>query len=243
MLPQLWYRNTWRWESDEAAPTITKVKGATAHTTHPNLGDRCFNASSSIGNEPALLFCENETNNERLFRVANQAAKVKDGIDDYVIHGNGDAVDSRNGSKVAAHVQADLTPGESLTVTVRFAPADLQLPFDDVEQTMEARKAEADEFYSALATTKLTADERLVQRQALAGLLWCKQYYHYEVRRWLEGDPGQPAPPTSLWTGRNCDWQHLVNRDVVLMPDAWEYPWNPAHVQAVHRSRRWRGDH
>lgn len=234
VLPQLWYRNTWRWESNEAAPTITKVAQATAHTSHPNLGDRWFTVTTSTGEDPDLLFCENETNNERLFQVANDTARVKDGIDDYVIHGNGDAVDSTSGSKVAAHVRADLAPGESITVTVRFAPAELKLPFDDADQTIAARKAEADEFYGALATPTLTDDERLVQRQALAGLLWCKQYYHYEVRRWLKGDPGQPTPPSARLTGRNADWQHLVNRDVILMPDAWEYPWYAAWDLAFH---------
>lgn len=234
ILPHLWYRNTWSWEIDAVAPQITRVRDGVAHTTHPAIGDRWFSITSSDGSTPELLFCENQTNAARLFGSENESAHPKDGIGDYVVHGAADAADMQSGSKAAAHVSTTLQPGASITVTVRFAPADLQLPFDDADSVLAARKTEADAFYGALAAPTLTDDQRLVQRQALAGLLWCKQFYHYEVRRWLQGDPAQPPPPAERWNGRNADWQHLANHDVILMPDAWEYPWYAAWDLAFH---------
>lgn len=234
ILPHLWYRNTWSWEIDAVAPQITKVREGVAHTTHPAIGDRWFSVTSSDGSSPELLFCENQTNATRLFGSENESANPKDGIGDYVVHGSADAVSMESGSKAAAHVSATLQPGASITVTVRFAPAELQLPFDDADSVLAARKTEADAFYGALALPTLTDDQRLVQRQALAGLLWCKQFYHYEVRRWMQGDPAQPPPPVERWKGRNADWQHLANHDVILMPDAWEYPWYAAWDLAFH---------
>ena len=234
VLPQLWYRNTWSWEEGREPPRITTCGSGVASTRHPELGLRWFSVMSSTGHDPALLFCENETNNRLLFGSANTSAHTKDGINDYVVHGDSGAVSVTEGSKVAAHVTAELGSGESLTVTVRFAPAELALPFDDADAVLRARKAESDEFYQGLAAADLTADERLVQRQALAGLLWCKQFYSYRVRRWLKGDPGQPAPPAQRWTGRNIDWQHFAVSDVILMPDAWEYPWFAAWDLAFH---------
>jgi hypothetical protein len=234
VLPHLWYRNTWSWETDGAAPRITKVRDGVARTAHPAIGDRWLYVTSSAGDVPDLLFCENETNSERLFGSTNESAHSKDGIGDFIVRGDASAVDRSEGSKAAARVSAILQSGSSMTITLRFAPADLRLPFDDVDDVLAARRAEADAFYGALADPSLDDDQRLVQRQALAGLLWCKQYYHFEVRRWLQGDPTQPAPPAERWSGRNADWQHLVNQDVILMPDAWEYPWYAAWDLSFH---------
>ena len=234
VLPQLWYRNTWSWESDEVAPRITRCRKGVATTRHPDLGERWFSVTSSTGDVPDLLFCENETNNQLLFGSANDSSCPKDGVNDYVVHGNSDAINANEGSKVAAYAFAALDPGETLTVTVRLAPAELELPFADADTVLAVRKAEADEFYGNLAAADLSVDERLVQRQALAGLLWCKQFYSYRVRRWLKGDPGQPVPPAVRWTGRNTDWQHFAISDVILMPDAWEYPWFAAWDLAFH---------
>lgn len=233
VLPQLWYRNTWSWDDDETACRIVKLRDGTAATSHPMLGDRWFSVMSSSG-VADLVFCENETNNALLFSSANASATTKDGIGDYVVRGVADAVSRTAGSKLAAHVAATLDGGESLTVTVRFAPADHARPFDDADDVFRIRRAEADAFYDQIAADDLTADERLVQRQALAGLLWCKQFYNYRVRRWLKGDPAQPAPPDDRWFARNSDWQHLAVTDVVLMPDAWEYPWFAAWDLAFH---------
>jgi hypothetical protein len=234
VLPQLWYRNTWSWDPGESAPRIVKSGDGSARTDHPVLGQRWFSVAASTGAIPDMVFCENESNNRLLFGSANASATAKDGINDYVVHDDRDAVSLTEGSKLAARVRATLAPGESVTVTVRFAPADLRRPFDDATRVFEARRAEADEFYAAVAAAVLTDDERLVQRQALAGLLWCKQFYNYRVRRWLKGDPGQPRPPAQRWSGRNSDWQHLSLSTVLLMPDAWEYPWFAAWDQAFH---------
>jgi len=234
VLPQLWYRNTWSWEVDQAPPRITKCGNGIAVTNHPQLGQRWFSVTSSTGAIPDLLFCENETNNHLLFGSANTSTTTKDGINDYVVHGDAAAVDAGEGSKAAAHAVAELASGESFTVTVRFAPAELALPFDDADTVFRVRKSEADAFYEDVAAADLSVDERLVQRQALAGLLWCKQFYSYHVRRWLKGDPSQPRPPDARWTGRNCDWQHFAISDIILMPDAWEYSWFAAWDSAFH---------
>ena len=234
VIPQAWYRNTWTWEPGSPKPRLVKVDEGRISTKHPELGERWLTFMSSDGSSPDLLFCENESDTQSLFGVANASPTAKDGIGRHIIEGDTAAVDGISGSKMGAHFTANVAPGESFTVTVRFAEADLRLPFDDADGVLEARKAEADEFYGEVASPALTEDERLVQRQALAGLLWCKQYYHYAVRRWLEGDPGQPPPPESRKRGRNSDWQHLVNRDVILMPDAWEYPWYAAWDLAFH---------
>ena len=234
IIPQLWYRNTWTWQDDGVAPRITKDRDAVMHTTHPAIGDRWLSVCVSDGATPELVFCENETNNAELFQSANASATAKDGIDRYVVHGDAEAVSTSQGSKAGAVVHTTLAPGASTTVTVRFAPADLGLPFDDADEVLETRRREADAFYDDIADASLTPDERLVQRQALAGLLWCKQYYHYAVRRWLRGDPTMPPPPESRWQGRNTDWQHFVFADVILMPDAWEYPWFAAWDLGFH---------
>ncbi len=234
VLPQLWYRNTWTWSPGESAPRITKCGNGVASTSHPELGERWFSVDSSTGEIPTLLFCENETNNGLLFDAPNRSATVKDGIGDYVVNGDADAVNMTEGSKAAAHVSTTLGAGETVTVTVRFAPAHLKRPFDDADDVLTQRKSEADEFYRDVAAPDLTSDERLVQRQAFAGLLWSKQYYNYRVRRWLKGDPGQPTPPRARWSGRNSDWQHFAVSEVILMPDSWEYPWFASWDLAFH---------
>lgn len=234
VIPQMWYRNTWSWETDAHPARITRAGEGVARTSHEVLGDRWLYVTSSTTEHPGLVFCENETNNELLFGSANASATTKDGIDRFLIEGDSAAVSLQTGSKVGAIVTADIPPGETLTVTVRFSPVEMALPFSDAGDIIEARRSEADAFYAAIAAQSLSEDERLVQRQALAGLLWCKQYYHYAVGRWLKGDPGQPAPPSERLTGRNHDWKHFLMADVVLMPDAWEYPWFAAWDLAFH---------
>ncbi len=234
VLPQLWYRNTWSWKPGRQRPRITACGAGAAFTEHPGLGPRWFSVTSSQGAAPHMLFCENETNNRLLFGSTNESPTTKDGVNDHVVDGVPDAVDPSGGSKAAAHVSTTLQSGETFTVTVRFAESYSDDPFERADDVLAARKREADEFYAAVAAPDLTDDERLVQRQALAGLLWCKQYYNYSVRRWLKGDPGQPAPPDQRWTGRNTDWQHFAVSEIILMPDAWEYPWFAAWDLAFH---------
>lgn len=234
VLPQLWYRNTWSWDPNRPRPRITADGEIGAHTDHPALGQRWLSVATSDGSQPRMLFCENETNNAALFHSPNASATTKDGINDHVVNGQTDKTDPLVGSKVAAHTTATVQPGDTFTVTVRFASSPADRPFDRADDVLAARKSEADAFYRAVSASNLTEDERLVQRQALAGLLWCKQFYNYAVRRWLKGDPGQPVPPAQRWTGRNSDWQHLAMSDLILMPDAWEYPWFAAWDLAFH---------
>ncbi|MDO3401070.1 glucosidase [Mycolicibacterium neoaurum] len=234
VLPQLWYRNTWSWNPSQQRPRITANGQDGAHTAHPTLGQRWLSIAVSDGSKPRMLFCENETNNASLFGSDNASRTTKDGINDHVVDGHTDRTDPLGGSKVAAHTKAIVQPGDTFTVTVRFASTPAARPFDRADEVLAARKSEADDFYRNLAAADLSADERLVQRQALAGLLWCKQFYNYAVRRWLKGDPGQPIPPAQRWAGRNTDWQHFAVSDVILMPDAWEYPWFAAWDLAFH---------
>lgn len=244
VLPQLWYRNTWSWPPETAKPQIRAVRPGVARTEHEKLGERWFAVTSSLEGEPGesfaasdpprLLFCDNESNQTALGHGRNAGQFTKDGINSHVVGGDTDATNAVSGSKVAAHVRATLAAGASIVVTARLSQVDLLEPLDIAAAVLAERRAEADEFYNALARPDLDADRRLVQRQALAGLLWSKQYYHYEVRQWLQGDPGQPVPPHQRWSGRNSDWQHLVAGDVILMPDPWEYPWFAAWDLAFH---------
>lgn len=232
VLPHLWYRNTWTWQPGSPAPRIRRQRAGVLHTEHPVLGERWLSVQVDGTPVDDFLFCENETNSSLLFGSPNASPTAKDGINDAVVHGA--ATTGEEGSKAAAVVRRTLGPGESMVILVRFAPADLRLPFAEAEQVLAARRAEADEFHDDVAGPDLDDDQRLVHRQAIAGLLWCKQFYHYGVRRWLQGDPGQPVPPPERWSGRNSDWQHLANHDVLLMPDAWEYPWYAAWDLAFH---------
>ena len=252
ILPHLWYRNTWSWGYNPTRPVIQVVEDTRrdvliTHTQSRHLGDRWWYLSGfhSIGKSPSsqqvdrleapLLFTENETNMERLFGTPNAGPYVKDGIHEVVVSGLSSRVNpDQKGSKAAVHYQTTLAPGESLSVEVRFSSLPHANPFVDFDNIFELRIREADEFYTAVQNPILSEDERLVQRQALAGLLWSKQFYHYSVELWLQGDPGQPKPPASRLDGRNSDWKQLYNLDVLSMPDKWEYPWFAAWDLAFH---------
>jgi hypothetical protein len=240
LLPTLWFRNTWSWDPHAPRPILRPGDSAgdgwrTLATNHSHYGERRLYCEGA----PELLFTENETNTERLFGVANTSAHVKDAFHEYVVHGREEAVNpARFGSKAAAHYRLLLAPGERREVRLRFAPGGAASEADpfgrEFEATFAGRRIEADEFYAEIIPNHLSADGRSVMRQALAGLLWSKQYYHYVVRQWLEGDPGQPSPPEQRLTGRNCAWAHLYNADVLSMPDKWEYPWYASWDLAFH---------
>ena len=234
LLPTLWFRNTWSWGDAVAKPSIAALNGTAARASHPELGDWVFTADKSA----ALLFCENETNNQRLFGTPNTSPYPKDGINDFVVGGVAGAVNpGRTGTKVAAHHVLELGPGESAQVRVRLtatqAPgAPLGQKF---ERVMTTRKAEADKFYATVIPDTLDTDRAMVMRQALAGLLWGKQYYEYDVHRWLAehgADPWSPDAPAS--PVRNVQWFHMVASDIISMPDKWEYPWFAAWDLAFH---------
>ncbi len=184
---------------------------------------------------PNLLFTENETNAERLFGSANASTYVKDAFHEYVVGGRGDRVcPALKGTKAAAHYRTTLGPGETLTIRTRFTEHPLEDPFAGFDETIARRITEADEFHAAIEPPGLAPDERLVRRQAHAGLLWSKQFYHYSVELWLDGDPAGPPPPPDRLTGRNAGWKHVYNLDVLSVPDKWEYPWFAAWDSAFH---------
>jgi hypothetical protein len=235
LLPTLWFRNTWSWGDASAKPSIAAVDGATARASHPDLGDYSLATDTSA----SLLFCENETNSQRLFGTPNASPYVKDGINDYVVGGAENAVNpERTGTKVAVQHVLEIPAGESATVRVRLtatatAPTDpLGTEFDRV---FAARKAEADKFYATVIPGELDQDRAMVMRQALGGLLWGKQYYEYDVHRWLAehgADPWLPSAPAS--PVRNVPWFHMIAGDIISMPDKWEYPWFAAWDLAFH---------
>src|SRR5262249_46260853 len=199
---------------------------------HPYYGERWL----YCGGAPELLFTENKTNVRRLYGLANDAPYVKDSINDYVVHGVKDAVNPADeGTKAAAHSHAPLGPGEAVTVRLRFSDREMSEPVGaDFDQIVSDRAHEADAFYATIIPQDLSSDGRQVMRQALAGLLWSKQFYHYEVKTWLKGDPAYPPPPAERYDGRNHEWIHLYNADVLSMPDKWEYPWYAAWDLAFH---------
>ena len=231
VLPHIWFRNTWSWGYGRPKPELRALNGSTIRVEHRYLGERWWYLQEGA----PLLFTENETNYERLFDVPNDGPYVKDGINDAVISGDLATVNpEQRGTKAAAHVRTVLSPGESLTVRTRFTPQAEEAPFDGFESVFEQRIREADRFYAAVQKPGLSPDEQTVQRQAFAGLMWTKQFYHYSVELWLEGDPAGPPPSPERKGGRNADWEHLYNLDVISMPDKWEYPWYAAWDLAFH---------
>lgn len=223
VLPQLFFRNTWSWSEDAAKPSINagSEKGRLI-LEHEDLGTM----HAAVDGDAELLWCDNETNVERLYGQDRAGRVFKDGINDFVVHGNEDAVSKNNtGTKVAAHYKLCVAAGSSATIRLRLSKKSHAKPFADFDQVMKDRLHEADEFYAELQKHVPDEDTRLVQRQAWAGMIWCKQYYGYDVARWLKGDPTQPPPPSQRLDGRNCHWRHLDNSDIISMPDIWEYPW------------------
>ena len=234
VLPHLWYRNAWTWEPGMQRSMIKAISPGAAYTEHDAVGERWWYARAGDAAPMDLLFTENETNVERLYHAPNPSPYVKDGINDAVVNGLRDRVNSAARQQTCGHAKAMVAPGGSFTVEVRFTAEPQADPFADFDAIFAARIAEADEFYNAVHPAQLTADQRLVQRQAFAGLLWSKQFYHYDVFRWLSGDPTEPPPPEERWHGRNYAWKHLSNDDVILMPDTWEYPWYASWDLAFH---------
>jgi len=241
LLPTLWFRNSWSWgckhEGCERKPWMELLPDGSILCDHATLGRfRFFIETTGVPHK--VLFTENETNVTRLFGMENGEHPSKDAFHDYVIEKNPAAVASHNGgTKAAAYWKLQIPAGAEVTVRLRLvaesaAPAK---PFGaDFHRTFEQRIAEADVFYESRLPDESEPEKRNVARQAYAGLLWSKQFYHYSVKDWLEGDPAEPTPPAERWKGRNNDWQQLFNRDVISMPDKWEYPWYAAWDLAFH---------
>ncbi len=221
VLPTLWYRNTWSWGLEGSKPELRLENGSIVGTS-----------TLSGEGSPEALFCENETNTERLFGVPGSTPYPKDGINDHVVHGAATVNPDQTGTKAAFRYRLEVGAGETAVIRLRLRDeAGVGSDFDDVSA---AREAEADEFYAELTPAGASDDEALVLRQALAGMLWAKQFYHLDVQRWLDGDPAGPQPPESRKNGRNHEWTHLNNADVISMPDKWEYPWYAAWDLAFH---------
>jgi len=244
VLPTLWFRNTWSWGYREHPKPTIRLDGDRIVGDHSRSGPLVLAGDGSA--EP--LFCENETNDARLFGGSNATAYPKDGINDHVVHGADTVNPEHRGTKAALHYTVTVPAGGSTVIKVRLvgvphpaldadpsapasAPIDLAGEFDAV---VAARRTEADAFYASVLPEHTSAQEATVARQAFAGLLWAKQFFHYDVKRWLAGDPGQPTPPPGRGNIRNGDWRHLNNHEVILMPDPWEYPWFAAWDLAFH---------
>ena len=231
VLPQLWARNTWSWKPDSMRPQLICDDDHSISVDHPRLPRLRLYCDG----HPQFLFCQNETNIRRLCGISAPGHHFKDGINDYVVHGDTEAVrlDSR-GTKAASHYQLSLSGGESSRLRVRLTLADHSSGFDDFDRIFDKRRAEADEFYANLQQNITDHDARLVQRQALAGMLWSKEFYYIDIPEWLNGDPLCPPSPAARLHGRNSDWLHLNNADIIVMPDKWEYPWYAAWDLAFH---------
>jgi hypothetical protein len=243
LLPTVWFRNSWSWgclhEGCTPKPAMRRTGPSAVLCEHPTLGRFHFRAASDPGGRaPALLFTDNVTNNERIFQAPNAGPYVKDAFHEYVILGRSDAINpAATGTKAAAHYVLNIAAQDSTTVRLRLFVEDEapREPFDaDFDRLLTDRTGEAEEFYGRHAPPGASGEDRRISRQAYAGLLWTKQFYHYVVKDWLEGDPGQPPPPASRRQGRNKDWGHLFNRDIISMPDKWEYPWYAAWDSAFH---------
>src|SRR5256714_7517619 len=239
LLPTIWFRNTWSWDRTNSKPTLRKI-GDDGHVavitaSHPALGD--YNLFCDSADD--LFFTENESNAQRLWAIANATPFVKDSINEHLVNGKIDILNSAQfGTKAAAHYKFNVPPQETISVRLRLSREGINQkagePFSDFDEVVRIRRAEADEFYDSLAPAALNQEQRAIQRQALAGLLWNKQFYYYIVDQWLDGDPSQPPPPVERLDGRNKDWRHLYNERVMSMPDKWEYPWYASWDLAFH---------
>ncbi len=248
VLPQLWYRNTWSWgklqEDTDVKPEMRAVGPNQVACSHKTLGDFLFQYEV-VGElkqdaAPETIFTDNETNPVRHPGLTPASKYYKDAFHEYVVHAKKSAVNpKRIGTKCAAVIKTDIEPNKSVVVRLRLTQCDLKVTKrldlgDGFSSVLQQRQEEADAFYAMRIPSNLDAEETNIARQAYAGLLWTKQFYHYVVERWIEGDPNFPALPASRETGRNSEWPHLFNRDVISMPDKWEYPWYAAWDLAFH---------
>lgn len=230
VIPQLWFRNTWAWGYHSYQPQMFRDSKGTIKIDHEQLGNYYLFAHG----DPEILFCENETNTGRLYGHP-RSGTFKDGINDYIVSGKKEAVNKApRGTKGALHYSPSLQPGECQVIKLRLTDVYKTNPFQNYDELFALRSDECDAFYQVIHQKVKTDDEKNIQRQALAGMLWSKQYYYYDVDQWLKGDPAQPPPPAERHTIRNFEWRHLNNADIISMPDKWEYPWYAAWDLAFH---------
>jgi len=231
LLPTLWFRNTWSWDQQTKKPSMHQVEKGEVLASHLQLGARTLNCDGS----PELLFTENESNTGRLWGQSNQSRHVKDAFHEYVVSGKREAVNpSATGTKAAAHYHLEVPGGGSRVVRLRLTAKRPAEPFGTFDQTFATRLAEANEFYDRITPRSLSEDERRIHRQALAGMLWTKQYYYFDLDKWLEEHEAHPLTGTTHRNIRNTEWFHMLNSDIISMPDKWEYPWYAAWDLAFH---------
>jgi hypothetical protein len=231
VLPTLWFRNTWSWGENGPRPLLREAGPGAIQASHPELGEYWLYGDGG----PELLFTENESNAQRLWSQPNASPYVKDAFHVYLISGDGGAVNpARVGTKAAAHYSLDVPAGGSQTIRLRLTAVQSGNAFGGFETAFERRAGEADEFYRRITPQSLTEDQRRVHRQALAGMLWSKQFYYFDLERWLSEHKSHPLLATGSPSARNSEWFHMLNADVISMPDKWEYPWYAAWDLAFH---------
>ncbi|GAC1301808.1 MAG: glucosidase [Mucilaginibacter sp.] len=229
VLPTLWFRNTWAWGYDDYKPQLSAESSGIINVYHKDIGQLWLNAEGS----PQQLFCDNETNTERLYNNDDGKTFYKDGINDFIVHGADTVNPKQTGTKAAVNYDITIPAKQSTTLRLRLS-ANADNGFDDFDKLFDARVAEATKFYNDIQQGNDNADRRMVQRQAFAGMLWSKQFYYYNIHQWLDGDPAEPKPPQQRRTARNSKWEHLNTQDIISMPDKWEYPWFASWDLAFH---------
>ncbi len=229
VLPTIWFRNTWAWGYDNYTPELTADSHGVIEVYHQDIGQMWLNAEGS----PELMFCNNETNTRRLYNYDDGKQYYKDGINDYLIHQTDSINPKKTGTKAAVNFDINVPAKQSVTLRLRLS-TNASNGFDDFDKLFDVRKQEADQFYTDLQQGNANLDKCLIQRQALAGMLWSKQFYYYDINHWLHGDPAEPKPPAQRINARNSKWTHFNTRDIISMPDKWEYPWFAAWDLAFH---------
>jgi len=231
LFPTLWFRNTWSGDTGGAKPVIRQADKEAIQASHPQLGDYTLQCEGAA----ELLFTENESNLNRLWGQPNPSPFVKDGFHEYIISGKGDAVNpAKTGTKAAAHYELEVPGGGSRVVRLRLGAKPSGDAFAKFDEILGSRLADADEFYGRITPPNLTEDERRVHRQALAGMLWSKQYYYFDLDKWLQEHESHPLLQSGKGRARNAEWFHMLNSDVISMPDKWEYPWYAAWDLGFH---------
>ncbi len=231
LLPTIWFRNTWAWGYNNYKPTLVASGNRTINIEHESLGHYFLYTEENSG----LVFCDNETNEKRLYNIENSSPYCKDGINEFIVHENYTAINpNQTGTKASVSYKCHILAGESVTIKLRLTNVANEQPFNDFDTAFNARVNDSEEFYKELQDGVTDTDLQLVQRQAYAGMLWSKQFYYYNVKQWLDGDPSQIAPPVERKKGRNAQWRHMSNENIISMPDKWEYPWYAAWDLAFH---------
>ena len=233
VLPAVWFRNTWDLGYSDYQPALTGDSHGVIAIYHQDLGQLWLHSEGS----PQILFCDNETNSKRLYNYDDGKPFYKDGINNHIVNGAATVNPKQTGTKAAVNYDITVKAKDSYVIRLRLSK-DAKNGFDDFDAIFNARIAEADEFYKDIQQNNLNTDSVLVQRQAYAGMLWTKQFYYFDINHWLKGDPAQPAPPAQRLTARNSKWQHFNAKDIISMPDKWEYPWF-ASWDLAFIARRW----